>query len=168
MKESGLTLLEVLITVTIIMVLASAAMPISQIAMKRTREIEMHQDLRTMRAAIDAFRAEWIRDGDVLQGPLCIKNKLTCKEVSGISGYPKSLDVLLKVTLTGAESTVKGESIKRYLRRIPLDPFSGKADWTLRCYTDPPNVSSWCGEDIFDVSSSSPDVALDGSKYRDW
>ncbi len=168
MSQSGVTLLELLVTITIIMVLASVAMPLSKVSGKRTKEIELRQDLRTVRAAIDAFKFDWNRDGDLLLGPLCFKNKLTCKEVSSVSGYPKTLQTLLEAKLTGEEATVKGATLKRYLRRIPVDPLTGKADWLLRCYTDPPDASSWCGDDVYDLASASPEVALDGTKYRDW
>ena len=167
-SESGVTLLELLITITIIMIVASAAMPISKMASKRTREIELRQELRMMRSAIDLFKLEWSREGDVLLGTLCTKNKLTCKEVTGVSGYPKSLDVLLKVDLTGDQAAVKGAAVRRYLRKVPVDPMTNKSDWKLRCYSDAPDASSWCGEDIYDLSSVSADVALDGSKYKDW
>ena len=168
MKESGVTLIELLITITIIMVLASVAMPMSKVSGKRAKEIELHQEIRVVRAAIDTFKADWNREGDVLLGPLCVKNKLTCKEASGVSGYPKSLNALLEVKLTGEEATVKGTTLKRYLRKVPVDPLTGKADWRLRCYTDPPDASSWCGDDVYDLASASPEVALDGTKYRDW
>jgi general secretion pathway protein G len=167
-KEAGVTLLELLITITIIMVLASVAMPLTKVSGQRAREIELRQDLRSVRAAIDAFKLDWNREGDVLFGPLCAKNKLTCKEVSGVSGYPKSLNALLEVKLTGEEATVKGATLRRYLRSLPVDPMTGKADWRLRCYTDPPDASSWCGEDVYDLASASVEVALDGTKYRGW
>ena len=166
--QSGVTFLELMITITIIMVLASVAMPLSKVSGKRAREIELHQDLRTVRAAIDAFKLDWNREGDLSLGPLCVKNKLTCKDASSVSGYPKTLQTLLEVKLTGEEATVKGATLKRYLRRIPVDPLTGKADWLLRCYTDPPDASSWCGDDVYDLASASPEVALDGTKYRDW
>lgn len=168
MRESGVTLLELLITIAIIMILASVAMPMSKMVGKRTREIELRQELRRVRTAIDEFKLDWNRDGDTMVGPLCQKNKLTCKEVSGITGYPKSLDVLLKIELTGQEAAVTGKSFRRYLRRIPVDPITSKTDWQLRCYTDPPDADSWCGEDVYDLSSSSKDSALDGTKFRDW
>lgn len=168
MGEAGFTLLELLVTVTIMMVLASVAMPLSKVAGKRTKEMELRQELRMVRTALDAFKMDWNREGDVLMGPLCVKNKLACKEVSGVSGYPKSLDTLLKVTLSGGEATVKDVMVKRYLRKTPTDPLTGKADWKLRCYADPPDALSWCGEDVYDLSSSSPDVGLDGTNYRDW
>ena len=166
--QSGVTLLELMVTITIIMVLASVAMPLSKVSGKRTREVELRQELRTVRATIDAFKLDWNRDGDLLLGPLCVNNKLTCKEASGVSGYPKTLQNLLEVKLTGEQATVKGETIKRYLRRIPVDPMTGKADWVLRCFTDPPDAMSWCGDDVYDLASASPEVALDGTKYRDW
>jgi general secretion pathway protein G len=167
-RESGVTLLELLITIAIIMILASVAMPMSKMVGKRTREIELRQELRKVRTAIDDFQVEWNRDGAREIGPLCQKNRLACKEVTGISGYPKSLDVLLKVALTGEEAAAAGKTVRRYLRKIPVDPITGKADWRLRCYSDPPDADSWCGEDVYDLSSSSRDVALDGTKFRDW
>ena len=168
MKESGVTLLELLITLTIVMVLASIAMPLSRLSAKRTHEIELRQHLRIMRAAIDTFKLEWNRDGEVLLGPVCLKNKLTCKDVTSVYGYPKSLDKLLEIKLTGEEASVRGTTTRRYLRTLPLDPLTGKADWLLRCYKDTQNASSWCGDDVYDVMTQSQDVALDGTKYRDW
>ncbi len=168
MKESGVTLLELLVTLTIIMILASVAFPLSRVSSKRTHEIELRQHLRVMRAAIDTFKLEWNRDGDLLVGPLCVKNKLTCKDVTSIYGYPKSLDMLLGIKLTSEEAIVRGTTVRRYLRSLPLDPMTGKADWQLRCYKDSPNTSSWCGEDVYDVMTLSQETALDGTKYRDW
>ena len=168
MKERGVTLIEVVVTMTIIMVLASVAAPLARISATRAREIELRQHLRTVRAAIDAFRQDWNRDGDVLLGPLCVENKLTCKVVSGLSGYPKSLEVLLEVTLSEEEATVKGSTIRRYLRKIPMDPMTSRIDWRLRCHADPPHSTSWCGEDAYDISSSSSEIALDGTRYREW
>jgi general secretion pathway protein G len=167
-REDGLTLIEILVTMTIIVVLASVAMPLSKISTKRTHEIELRQQLRIIRSAIDLFKLEWNRDGNVLLGPVCLKNKLVCKEVSGPYGYPKSLDVLLGVKLTGEEATVRGTTVRRYLRVMPVDPMTGKPDWLLRCYKDRPKPSSWCGEDVYDVMTQSEAMALDGTPYQDW
>jgi general secretion pathway protein G len=167
-KESGVTLLELLVTLTIVMVLASVAMPLSRLSAKRAHEVELRQHLRIMRAAIDTFKVEWNRDGDVLLGAACLKNKLTCKDVSSVYGYPKSLDKLLGIKLTSQEAVVRDSTVKRYLRNLPLDPLTGKADWLFRCYKDAPNATSWCGDDVYDVMTQSQDIALDGTKYRDW
>jgi general secretion pathway protein G len=167
-NEAGVTFLEILMTITIIFILASVAMPLSKVVGKRTREIELRQELRKVREAIDLFVVEWHRDGAQLLGTLCTKNKLTCMEVSGNTGYPKSLETLLKVELTGEQATAQDRSIRRYLRKIPTDPITKKADWKLRCYSDPPDTTSWCGDDVYDLSSSSSEVALDGTKYKDW
>lgn len=168
MKDEGLTLIEILVTMTIVVILASVAMPLSKVSTKRVQEMELRQQLRTIRAAIDVFRLEWNRDGDVLLGPACIKNRLVCKEVSGQYGYPKSLEVLLGVKLTGEEATVRGTTMRRYLRVMPIDPLTGKSDWLLRCYKDRPKPTSWCGDDVYDVMTQSEAVALDGSRYQDW
>jgi len=112
-KESGVTLLELLVTMTIVVILASIAMPLSKVTTQRRQEIELRQQLRTIRAAIDTFKLEWNRDGDALLGPVCLKNKLTCKDVTSIYGYPKTLDALLGVKLTGEEATVRGTTMRR-------------------------------------------------------
>ncbi|MBX3308442.1 MAG: prepilin-type N-terminal cleavage/methylation domain-containing protein, partial [Nitrospira sp.] len=125
MKQSGVTLLELLVTLTILTILASVALPFTKVSTKRTKEIELRQNLRVIRAAIDAFRLEWARDGDTLIGPACVKNRLSCKDVTGPYGYPKSLDALLGVKLTGEQATVRGTTIRRYLRSIPMDPMTG-------------------------------------------
>lgn len=168
MKEGGLTLVEVLVTITIVMLLASIAMPLSKVSTKRTHEIQLRQQLRIIRGAIDLFKIEWNRDGNVLLGSVCLKNKLVCKEVSSPYGYPKTLDMLLGVTLTGEEATVRGTTVRRYLRVMPVDPLTGKSDWLLRCYKDRPKPTSWCGEDVYDVMTQSEATALDGTQYQDW
>jgi general secretion pathway protein G len=167
-REEGLTLIEILVTMAIVMLLASIAMPLSKVSSKRVQEVELRQHLRTIRSAIDLFKLEWNRDGDVLIGAVCLKNKLTCKEVTGPYGYPKSLDTLLSVKLTGQDATVRNTVIRRYLRSIPIDPLTGKSDWLLRCYKDQPKPSSWCGEDVYDIMTRSEAAALDGTKYQDW
>jgi general secretion pathway protein G len=167
-REEGFTLVEILITMTIVVILASVAMPLSKVSTKRAQEIELRQQLRVIRSAIDLFKLEWNREGDVLLGPACIKNRLVCKEVSSTYGYPKSLEVLLGVKLTGEEATVRGTTVRRYLRIMPIDPMTGKSDWLLRCYKDRPKPSSWCGEDVYDVMTQYEPAALDGTKYQDW
>jgi general secretion pathway protein G len=168
-QDRGVTLLELLVTLGIIMVLASVAMPLTKMTGKRTHELELRHKLREMRTAIDDFRRDWARDGETLTGPLCVKNKLTCKEGIGVTGYPKSLKTLLGVELSGGEAaTGETQAVRRYLRRIPIDPITGAAEWGMRCYQDPPDVQEWCSQDVFDVFSKSSEEAVDGTKYRDW
>lgn len=164
----GMTLLEVLITMTILMVLASITLPTARYSAKRIQELELRAALRQVRTAIDEFHRDWARDGDIPLGPLCVKNKLTCKEHSGITGYPKGLATLLGVELSGSEATVREAGPRRYLRRIPVDPITGQAEWSVRCYKDPPDTETWCHDDVFDVHSTSPGEALDQTRYRDW
>ncbi|GJL64211.1 MAG: type II secretion system pseudopilin PulG [Nitrospirales bacterium] len=165
----GVTFLELLITLAIIFILASVALPITKVSTKRSQELELRQTLRTVRTAIDTFRRDWARDGDTLLGPLCVKNQLACKENTGQSGYPKSLEQLLRIELTGAEAQVEGtHNIRRYLRRVPVDPLTGKNEWILRCYQDEADTDRWCGEDVFDLHTTSTQSALDKTKYRDW
>lgn len=168
MRQEGVTLLELMVTLTIVMILASVAMPLTKLSSKRTQEIQLRQQLRVIRSAIDAFKLDWNRDGDILVGPVCTKNKLACKEATSPYGYPKSIDVLLGVKLTAQDATTKDVKVKRYLRALPVDPMTGKADWLLRCYKDEPKPSNWCGDDVYDVMTQSEAIALDGTKYRDW
>jgi general secretion pathway protein G len=142
--ESGVTFLELLATMAIIMILVSVAMPLSKITAKRSKEVELRQALREMRMALDRFKDDWNRDGDRPIGPLCQNNRLSCFDIAGVNGYPKSLETLLRVELTG------------------------EAEWTARCYTDEPDESSWCGEDVFDVHSTSEGIGLDGTPYNEW
>lgn len=167
--ERGVTLLELIVTIAIVMVLASVAMPLTKYSSKRSQELELRQKLREMRTAIDEFHKDWARDGEVLTGQLCVKNKSSCKEYTGVTGYPKELKTLLEVKMTGAEATIRENTpMRRYLRRIPIDPMTGGTDWGLRCYQDPPDAQDWCKEDVFDVYTKSQDIAIDKSKYRDW
>jgi general secretion pathway protein G len=164
----GVTLLELVVTLAIITVLASIALPLAKMNAKRTRELDLRQQLRIVRQAIDQFHIDWNRAGPMLIGDLCKDNQLACKEVSGDFGYPVSLDVLLEVKLSGEKATVSGVDVRRYLRTIPIDPMTKSTEWGLRCYRDDPDANSWCGDDIFDLYTTSDEMALDGTDYRDW
>ncbi len=166
--RKGVTLLELLITLSIILILASIVTPLSRVTVKRGKEIELRHHLRLMRDAIDRFNLDWDREGDRLVGLLCQKNQITCKEVTSIYGYPTTLDTLLGIELTGQEATIRGTTIKRYLRRIPVDPMTNSNEWGMRCYADDPDVTSWCGEDVYDVYSVGTGTALDGTSYSEW
>ncbi len=164
----GVTFIELLITIAIIGILASIAMPLSKIGIQRGKEIELRHDLRKIRDAIDSFHEDWRRDGDRLIGLLCQKNQMTCKEMGSPYGYPKTLETLLEVKLSGEEAVVSGTSVRRYLRRIPRDPFTEDGEWGMRCYADDPDTDSWCGDDVFDIHSQSDKTAVDGTSYRAW
>lgn len=115
-KERGVTLLEMLISLSILLVLASASLPVAKMATKRSQELELRQKLREMRKAIDQFHLDWARDGESLLGALCKDNKISCKENTGLTGYPKSLKTLLKVELTSEEAAIKAEKEQKEAR----------------------------------------------------
>ncbi|MBI3805241.1 MAG: type II secretion system protein [Nitrospirae bacterium] len=152
-----------MVTLAIIFILAATALPLTKNLARRAKEIELRQQLQTVRAAIDDFHRDWNRDGEALIGEACKKNKLTCKEVSSDNGYPKTLENLLSVELTGELN----KTIWKYLRKITPDPIT-KTEWGLRCYVDPPDAELWCQEDIYDIYTTSNETALDGTRYRDW
>jgi general secretion pathway protein G len=150
--QSGMTLLELIIACAILLVLASAALPIARFTIVRQREAELRYDLRDMRKAIDRYKDYADR------GMLRIE--------VGSEGYPPDLETLVKgVALGGAGAA--GKNI-RFLRKTPVDPMTGRAEWGLRAVQDDPDSNSWGGKNVFDVYSKSTGVALDGTKYSDW
>ncbi len=158
-EKSGLTLIELLVVISIVAILASAAMPLSRMTVKRTREMELRGNLRTLRSAIDAFKKD------------CDEKKVSsdyCK--AGESNYPESLELLTQpLKLAGSV-----DKTKKYLRRIPKDPMTAPDssdnpnNWGLRSYSDEPDSTQWGGGNVFDVYSKSDSIALDGSKYNTW
>ena len=227
-RQAGMTLLELIIACAILMILASAAMPVARYTVQRKKEAELHSDLREMRDAIDRYKDAADRN-------------LIRVEV-GTEGYPPDLDTLVKgvdmvsqpngtgiagatnpgqpiAPSTGAGGTSSGFGASgfgnsgsgfgssgsglggsgfsgssglgnafgqsnsagnssnqgqdlvrhvRFLRRIPVDPMTGKAEWGMRSVQDDPDASSWGGKDVFDVFSKSTSMSLDGTKYSDW
>jgi len=153
-----------MITLVIIFILFTMALPLSKNMAKRYKEVELRQKLNSMRKAIDDFHKDWDRDGDNLYGEMCQKNKISCKETASVNGYPKTLETLLEVRLTGEVE----HSSKKYLRRLFTDPMTDSKMWGLRCYNDEPDADSWCQEDVYDVYSTSQETALDGSRYEEW
>jgi general secretion pathway protein G len=204
-RQTGMTLLELIIACAILLVLASAAMPVARYTVKRQKEAELHRELREMRDAIDHYKDA--ADRNLLRVEI------------GTEGYPPDLDTLVKgVDLTsqqgagiagatnpgqpivpasgfgsafgtssfgssglGSSGQTPGQGLNnssnlgqnlirhvRFLRRIPVDPMTGKAEWGMRAVQDDPDSTSWGGKDVFDVFSLSTGTALDGSKYSDW
>lgn len=155
----GVTLVELVITVSILALLASMALPLSQMVGKRTRELELRRNLRTIRTAIDAYKSE--HDEAVRAGNMIASVNR--------SGYPVTLEILV----TGDTFGSRYQYRKRFLRRIPVDPMNppaaGKTPlWGLRSYADNPDTSIWGREDVYDIHSESDGVAIDGSSYRTW
>ena len=149
-SESGVTLLELIIATGILMVLATAALPVVRMSVQRTKEAQLHKALREIRDAIDHYKDYADRN-------------LIRVEV-GSEGYPPDLDTLVKPIQIGAGSDRK----VRFLRRIPVDPMTGRAEWNLQSVQDDPDSTSWGGNNVFDVHSKSQGTALDGTKYADW
>ena len=146
-RQSGLTLVELIVTVAILAILASAVVPLARFRAKREKERELRYDLWQMRDAIDHYK------------DAADKHAFQIKLDS--QGYPPDLDTLVK----GVDA--QGKKLK-FLRRIPVDPMTGKAEWTMRSMQDEPNSDSWGGQNLFDVASKSQATALDGTKYSDW
>ena len=145
--ERGLTLVELIVTVAILSILASAALPVARFQVKRQNERYLRYDLWMMRDAIDHYKDAADRNA--------FQVKLDSQ------GYPPDLETLVK----GVE--VQTKKVK-FLRRIPVDPMTGKAEWGLRSMKDDPTATSFSGDSVFDVYSKSTGTALDGTKYSDW
>ena len=153
-RQDGYTFIELLVVVSILFVLASAAMPLAQVASQRQREIELRRTLREMRTAIDKFKDAV----DVGQIP-------TTELTPGSEGYPPDLETLVEGVTPANDAS--GRKLK-FLRRIPIDPMTGDTEWGLRAQQDRPDATSWGGRNVFDVYTKSQGTALDGTKYRDW
>jgi general secretion pathway protein G len=148
--QSGMTLLELIIACAILLILSSAALPIARFSMLRHKETELRSDLEGMRDAIDAYRSA----ADLQQ----------IKTTPGGSNYPPDLETLVK----GVPLTASGDKRIRFLRKIPVDPMTGRADWGLRGVEDDIDSLSWSGKDVFDVYSTSTGTAMNGTRYTDW
>jgi len=157
LEDRGLTLIELLVVIAIISILATAVMPLSRMTMVRMKETELRNGLRNIRSVIDAFNKD------------CVAKRLSSDYCSK-DGYPESLELLTQpLKLAGA-----GDKTKKYLRRIPRDPFTPLEatdklnNWGLRSYSDAPDSTQWGGENVYDVYSKSGAVSLDGTKYSAW
>jgi len=169
-RRRGFTFIELLAVTSIIAILAGAAVPLTKIAIKREKEIELRRNLRLIRDAIDAYKR------------LADEKRIEVEEDS--EGYPPDLETLVKgvevketATSTAtaapggglASTSEKAEpKIMKFLRRIPLDPMTNSTDWGLRSYQDEPDSDSWGEENVYDIYTKSNATALDGTKYKDW
>jgi general secretion pathway protein G len=148
--DRGLTLVEIMVCITILLVMAGAVMPVARVTIKRQKELELRRALRTMREAIDLYK-QYADQG------------LIEKEGVDSEGYPPDLETLVEgVSQVGSTKKLK------FLRRIPYDPFTHDTEWGLRSYQDEPDSTSWGRQNVYDVYTTHAGTALDGSKYQDW
>ncbi len=146
----GFTIVELIAAITILLILTSVALPIARIQAQRTREVELRRALRELRQAIDRYK-DFADRGMIPSKPDSF-------------GYPPDLETLVNGVPLKGSSTAK----YKFLRRVPVDPMTAKAEWSLRALQDDPDSRSWGGGNVFDVSSRSQGTALDGTRYVDW
>jgi len=150
-KQRGLTLVELIVAFTIMIILATMAVPLAKAKVRVNRERDLRQALSDMRRAIDKYKD--MADLGYL-GP----------QKQGTNNWPESLDVLVEgVKLPGPD----GKKM-RFLRRIPVDPFTGKTEWGMRSDQDDPKSTSWGGQCVFDVYTKTSEKAPDGTAYAEW
>lgn len=146
-QTRGFTLIELIVATTILLILTGMAIPMARVTIKREKERDLRHAIWEMRDGIDRYKDAADR------GAFQIK--------VGSEGYPPDLETLVNGVDVG------GKKLK-FLRRIPTDPMTGSTDWGLRSVQDDPNSDSWDGNNVFDVYTKSPGIALDGTKYKDW
>ncbi|MCK4761859.1 MAG: type II secretion system protein [Candidatus Aminicenantes bacterium] len=151
-RLNGFTLIELLIVVFIIAILAVVAVPLVETTVKREREIQLRRNLRIIVTAIDEYKK------------FVVKNQIEHDEDT--YGYPESLEELVK----GVEyEDQQGEDrVQKFLRKIPVDPMTSTYEWGMRSYQDKHDTTSWGGENVWDVYTTSERKALDGTYYKDW
>jgi len=152
-RSRGVSYLELVAVSAIVMILASAILPMGRVAVKRQRELELRRALREIRSKIDLYK-QAVDQGQI--GGTDVK--------LGSEGFPPDLETLVK----GVNRVGALDRKLKFLRRIPVDPMTGGTEWEKRCYQDDPDSTSWCGENVFDVHSKSTAKALDGTTYDSW
>src|SRR6266481_6858797 len=150
LSQRGMTLLELILACAILMILSSAALPIARYSIMHKKEELLRYDLRQMRDAIDRYK------------DLADANKIRVEV--GSEGYPPDLETLV----TGVKLGAGDDKKIRFLRRVPVDPMTGQADWGLRAVQDDADSTSWGGQNVFDVYSKSQATASDGTRYANW
>jgi general secretion pathway protein G len=151
---NGYTFIELLVVATIILILASAVMPLARVTATRQREIELHRALREIRTAIDKYN-----DAAVAMQISALDLKPDGE------GYPADLETLVEGVDAANDQT--GRKLK-FLRRVPVDPMTHQNEWGLRSYQDEADATRWGGQNVFDVYTKYDGTALDGTKYKDW
>ena len=152
--ERGYTFIELLVVSAIVMLMASAVMPLARVTATRQREADLHRSLREVRTAIDKYK-----DAADSQQIASLEVK------AGSEGYPADLQVLVDGVAIQNDAT--GRKLK-FLRRVPVDPMTHSTEWGMRSYQDEPAATRWGGQNVFDIYTKFEGTALDGTKYRDW
>ena len=200
-RQAGMTLLELIIATAILLVLASAAMPVARFTVKRQKEAELRRELREMRDAIDRYkdaadrnliRVEVGSEGYPPDLETLVKGvDLVAQQGGGIAGATNPGQPIVPSTGFGGfgstfgqtagsgfgqnsrqnQNSTQGQDLVRhvrFLRRIPVDPVTGRSEWGMRSVQDDPASTSWGGKNVFDVFSLATGTALDGTRYADW
>jgi general secretion pathway protein G len=148
--QHGFSLIELIVTVTLIAIIAGLAVPLARNSIRRQQELELRRALREMRVAIDRFKEA---------------SDLGLIEVTlGTEGYPEDLETLVE----GVDQIGTVDRRLKFLRRILVDPMTNSEEWGMRSYQDDPESNSWGGENVFDVYTRSNALALDGTVYSEW
>jgi general secretion pathway protein G len=180
-----MTLLELIMACAILAILSSAALPIARMTVQRSREAELRRDLREMRNAIDRYKDD--ADKNLIRTevgsanyPPDLQTLVDGVTISAPASAPAGISAGALATASGgsagasAGTSATSSSVSalpnkvRYLRKIPVDPMTGKSDWGLRAVQDDADSDSWGGHNVFDVYSVSTATAIDGTKYKDW
>ena len=149
-RQPGFTIVELAVVAAMIAILTAMVVPVAKYTLKRQDEIELRYQLRLMRDAIDKYK----QFSDLGLIPMQV----------GSEGYPKDLTTLVDgVTLVG-----QLDKKQKFLRRVPMDPMTKKAEWGMRSFQDDPDTIAWGGQNVYDVFSLSDGRAIDGTYYKDW
>jgi general secretion pathway protein G len=149
-RQHGFTIVELAVVAAMIAILTAMVVPVAKYTLKRQDEIELRYQLRLMRDAIDKYK----QFSDLGLIPMQL----------GSEGYPKDLTTLVEgVTLVG-----QLDKKQKFLRRVPIDPMTKKAEWGMRSFQDEPDTVAWGGQNVYDVFSLSDGRAIDGTHYKDW
>lgn len=150
-NQRGLTLVELIVAFTILLLLTGMAVPLARYKVRRDKERDLRFALQQMRTAIDKYK------------DMADANQFGPQEL-GSEGYPESLEVLVE----GVKAAGSVDKKYKFLRRIPVDPMTNSTDWGMRCVQDDPDSLAWCGENVFDVYTKTMETAPDGTPYSEW
>lgn len=178
-RQGGFTLIELVITITVLTIMTMGVIPLVKLSVKRQKEQQLRDALREIRLAIDEFHRDTVGSTCPAATPGVVdprsRVQITDCTIFGVDNpdhYPPDLDILVNGVnvvprpIAGGPQTSTKKKV--YLRGIPVDPITGKAEWEMRSCYDSPDSNSWGGENVFDVRSKSSDTALNGEKYSDW